>query len=122
MPIAKIERAYGPAQREIGKAHDGRQGQTSLDRCDHEREGQDRCRAAETYFDWMYVRLLWVADRRRGRGWGRSLIAKAKAEASRHGVRNVWLDSFTFQAPDFYKKQEARLSGVRTTEGLSGRP
>jgi GNAT superfamily N-acetyltransferase len=65
----------------------------------------------QTYFDWMYVRLLWVADRRRGRGWGRSLIAKAEAEALRHGVRNVWLDSFTFQAPDFYKKLGYREFG-----------
>ena len=66
---------------------------------------------AETYFDWMYVRLLWVADRRRGRGWGRKLIAKAEAEALRLGVRNVWLDSFTFQAPDFYKKLGYREFG-----------
>jgi ribosomal protein S18 acetylase RimI-like enzyme len=51
---------------------------------------------------WMYVELLAVADEARGQGWGRKLLDAAEAEARRRGVTGIWLDTFSFQAPDFY--------------------
>jgi len=59
---------------------------------------------AETYWGWMYVNLLWVSERHRGKGWGRSLMQTAEAEARKRGVRHVFLESFSFQAPKFYAK------------------
>lgn len=40
----------------------------------------------------------------RGRGLGRAVMGLAEAEARRLGLRGMWLDTFTFQAPDFYPK------------------
>ena len=66
---------------------------------------------AETYWNWMYIRSLWLAERHRGKGWGRKLMQTAETEARKRGVRNVFLDSFTFQAPGFYAKLGYREFG-----------
>ena len=66
---------------------------------------------AETFFGWMFVSLLWVSDRHRGNGWGSSLMQTAEAEARERGVRHVYLDSFSFQAPAFYEKLGYREFG-----------
>jgi GNAT superfamily N-acetyltransferase len=57
-----------------------------------------------TWMDWLFVDLLWVADKYRGKGYGRSLMVKAESEARKRGVQNVFLNTFSFQAPGFYKK------------------
>jgi len=57
-----------------------------------------------TWMNWLYVELLWIADKYRGKGHGRSLMKKAEDEARKRGVKNVFLNSFSFQAPGFYKK------------------
>ncbi len=56
------------------------------------------------WMDWLYIELFWIADKYRGKGYGKSLLAKAEAEARKHGVQNVFLNTFSFQAPGFYKK------------------
>jgi ribosomal protein S18 acetylase RimI-like enzyme len=53
---------------------------------------------------WMHVAYLWVSARFRGRGHGTSLLQAAETLARERGCLNVHLDSFSFQAPDFYKK------------------
>jgi ribosomal protein S18 acetylase RimI-like enzyme len=65
----------------------------------------------ETFFGWMFVSLLWVSERHRGNGWGSSLMRTAEAEARERGVRHVYLDSFSFQAPAFYEKLGYREFG-----------
>jgi GNAT superfamily N-acetyltransferase len=57
-----------------------------------------------TYWEWLYVDLLWVKEDVRGRGHGRSLLTLAEAEARRRGAKHAYLDTFSFQAPDFYIK------------------
>jgi ribosomal protein S18 acetylase RimI-like enzyme len=52
----------------------------------------------------MYVNLLWVSEQHRGQGWGSALMQKAETEARKRGVGHVFLDSFSFQAPQFYAK------------------
>lgn len=52
---------------------------------------------------WMYVELLGVSDAVRGRGWGRKLVEAAETEARARGLTGIWLDTFTFQAPEFYR-------------------
>jgi GNAT superfamily N-acetyltransferase len=55
-------------------------------------------------YGWLFIDLLWVADRVRGQGHGRSLVLAAENEASARGCRNSWLDTFSFQARDFYER------------------
>ncbi len=57
-----------------------------------------------TWMNWLYVDLLWISDEHRGKNLGRSLITKAETEARKRGVRSVYLSTFSFQAPGFYKK------------------
>jgi GNAT superfamily N-acetyltransferase len=52
----------------------------------------------------LYVRILWVAETLRGRGFGRRLLEAAEQRALERGCRHVFLDTFTFQAPGFYEK------------------
>jgi GNAT superfamily N-acetyltransferase len=52
----------------------------------------------------LFVELLWVHAELRRRGIGRQLLAAAEARAKGLGCNSVWLDSYSFQAPDFYKK------------------
>lgn len=57
-----------------------------------------------TYWDWLYVNLMWMKEELRGRGYGRRLLALAEDEARRRGARHAYLDTFSFQAPEFYRK------------------
>lgn len=55
-------------------------------------------------FAWLFVDWLWIQADRRGQGIGRRLLAAAEAEAMARRCAGVYLGSFTFQAPDFYKR------------------
>ncbi|MCB8883610.1 GNAT family N-acetyltransferase [Acidisoma cellulosilytica] len=59
---------------------------------------------ARSYYDWLYVGLLFVPDSLRGQGIGTQLLALAEDEARSIGARGIWLDTFSFQAPDFYPR------------------
>ncbi len=60
--------------------------------------------AGETYCGWLFVRYLWVSDGLRGQGIGRNLMDEAEGRALERGCHAVWLDTFSFQAPGFYRK------------------
>jgi ribosomal protein S18 acetylase RimI-like enzyme len=55
-------------------------------------------------FGWLYISDLWVAEHLRGTGYGRELMRRAESEAVERGCQYVFLNTFSFQAPDFYKK------------------
>jgi GNAT superfamily N-acetyltransferase len=55
-------------------------------------------------FNWLYVDTLWVSDELRGRGYGARLLAAIEQEAVTNNCTSVYLDTFSFQAPEFYKK------------------
>jgi ribosomal protein S18 acetylase RimI-like enzyme len=118
MPAPQIEKVHGPARREIVKglraynvAAVGKIDHRPLTVTVRERGKIVGGLVAETFFGWMFVSLLWVSEQHRGKGWGSSLMRAAEAEARDRGVRNVYLDSFSFQAPAFYAKLGYREFG-----------
>ncbi len=64
-----------------------------------------------TYWDWCYINLLWIETELRGRGYGHRLLTMAEEEARRRGAKNAYLDTFSFQAPDFYRQHGYRVFG-----------
>ena len=60
---------------------------------------------AETHGNWLFVELLWVAEELRGQNIGTKLLKQAEETARERGCKFVFLDTFSFQAPLFYKKQ-----------------
>lgn len=64
-----------------------------------------------TYWDWLHIDLMWVKEEFRGRGYGHRLLTLAEEEARRRGARNAYLDTFSFQAPDFYKRHGYQVFG-----------
>lgn len=58
---------------------------------------------ADAIGEWMHISLLWVDERFRRSGLGTALLKLAETEAKSRGARGVLVDTFSFQAPDFYK-------------------
>jgi GNAT superfamily N-acetyltransferase len=67
---------------------------------------------AKFYYDWLFVELLFVPEKLRGRGLGASLLLQAEEWARNHSRNGIWLDTFSFQAPGFYEKQGYTLFGA----------
>ncbi|MEU6348067.1 GNAT family N-acetyltransferase [Streptomyces sp. NPDC047072] len=59
-----------------------------------------------TWTSWLHVAYLWVDAAHRGTGLGSHLLATAERLARRErGCAAVRLETWDFQAPEFYKKQ-----------------
>jgi ribosomal protein S18 acetylase RimI-like enzyme len=71
-----------------------------------------------TYWGYLDVGYLWVETSRRNQGIASRLLAAAEAEAVRRGCRRVLLDTYSFQAPEFYRKLGFREFG--RLEGFNG--
>jgi GNAT superfamily N-acetyltransferase len=56
------------------------------------------------YAGWLFIALLWVDQALRHRGIGSGLIAAAEQRGRDHGCHSAWVDTFSFQAPAFYRK------------------
>jgi GNAT superfamily N-acetyltransferase len=52
----------------------------------------------------FYIALVVVPAEARGRGLGRALMRGAEDEAVRLGCRQMWLDTYAFQARGFYER------------------
>jgi GNAT superfamily N-acetyltransferase len=65
----------------------------------------------ETHWGWFYINLLYVRQELRGRGYGHRLLIMAEEAARKLGAKNAYLDTFSFQAPEFYTKHGYRVFG-----------
>jgi GNAT superfamily N-acetyltransferase len=66
---------------------------------------------AATHWDWLYIDLMWIKEEFRGLGYGQRLLQLAEEKAREWGVMNAYLDTFSFQAFDFYKKYGYQVFG-----------
>ncbi|TLS40455.1 GNAT family N-acetyltransferase [Streptomyces montanus] len=59
-----------------------------------------------TWTSWLHVTYLWVDERHRGLGVGGRLLAEAeRVAAAERGCHDSRVETWDFQAPEFYKKQ-----------------
>ena len=54
---------------------------------------------------WLRIELLWVEKAARRKGLGAGLLAEAEVQARDLGAKNAGVETFEWQAPDFYLKQ-----------------
>lgn len=59
----------------------------------------------DTHGNWLSIEFLWVSEELRGENIGSKILKQAEETAKERGCKYVFLDTFSFQAPTFYKKQ-----------------
>lgn len=57
-----------------------------------------------TRWNWLLIETLWVDESIREQGFGRRLMQLAEQEAKQRGCTEALLDTFSFQAKEFYEK------------------
>lgn len=62
-----------------------------------------------TYWGWLHIDILWVAEKCRKQGIGSKLLKAAEEEAKKRGCHSVHLDTMSWQAPEFYKKHGYKI-------------
>ena len=62
---------------------------------------------------WMHVDRLWVDESHRRAGIGRLLLEAAEKEAQKLGCLHVGVETFEFQAREFYEKQGYSVYAVQ---------
>lgn len=56
------------------------------------------------YAGWLFINLLWVRAELRRTGLGTGLVAEAERRAIDFGCHSAYVDTFSFQGPDFYPR------------------
>ena len=57
-----------------------------------------------THGNWLSIKYLWVSKELRSQSIGSRLLKQAEETAKERGCKYSFLDTFSFQAPEFYKK------------------
>jgi GNAT superfamily N-acetyltransferase len=67
-----------------------------------------------TLYCWniMYVDVLYIEEIYRGKGYGKILVAKAEANARQNGGYMSHLDTFDWQAKEFYENIGYEVFGI----------
>ncbi len=60
----------------------------------------------------VFVDILWINDHYRGQGLGTTLLNKVEEDAKAQQCHLIHLDTFDFQAKDFYEKNGFEIYGV----------
>jgi GNAT superfamily N-acetyltransferase len=59
----------------------------------------------------LLIDIVFVPEALRGKRIGTGLLQQAEAEAVRRGCRDIWLDTYAFQARTFYQKRGFTVFG-----------
>ena len=54
--------------------------------------------------DCCELQQLWVAESHRRQGIGKQLMDAFETKAQQHGCKQLFLETFSFQSPEFYEK------------------
>ena len=65
----------------------------------------------------LEIKYIWVSEELRGSGLGRQLLKKLESVVKAKGCRKIIVDTYSFQAPEFYAKQG--YEKYQTIEGYS---
>lgn len=68
---------------------------------------------------WLFVASLSVREDLRGHGFGKALMTQAERWVRQREGRGIWLDSYGFQAPEFYRRMGYQEMG-RLADYLPG--
>ncbi len=56
-------------------------------------------------WNWLFISMLWVSEAYRRQGYGSMLLSEAEKLAKQNKCFGCYLDTMSFQAPDFYKRK-----------------
>lgn len=59
---------------------------------------------AETFGHWLEIEYLYVQENLRGQGIGSNILNRAEKEARERKCKYSFVNTYQFQAPNFYKK------------------
>ncbi|MFR1708786.1 GNAT family N-acetyltransferase [Clostridium sp. C2-6-12] len=68
----------------------------------------------------IFIEILWVSEQLRGCGYGSKLLKELELIAAKSSVRIIHLDTFDFQASDFYIKHGYEIVGTVKDTPLEG--
>lgn len=60
----------------------------------------------------LHIEFLWVDESLRGKGYGKQLLDNIEETARENRCKLIQLDTFSFQAPNFYQKYGYEVVGV----------
>ena len=66
---------------------------------------------AETFWNALFIDILWVDEEHRRRGYGAALLRRAEDAGRSESCDVAYLRTFDFQAPGFYEKYGYDLVG-----------
>lgn len=75
----------------------------------------------ETHGNWLTIEFLWVNEDLRGQSVGSQILEKAESIAKERGCNFAFLDTFSFQAPAFYKKHGYQEAFILEEYPLTGK-
>ena len=79
------------------------------------RDDNDAIRAGligNLYAGWLFINLLWVHGDLRRRAIGGALIVEAERRAIAFGCHSAYVDTFSFQGPEFYPRFGYKVFGT----------
>ncbi|MNO54215.1 Acetyltransferase (GNAT) family protein [compost metagenome] len=59
----------------------------------------------------LYINVLWISETLRGQGYGSRLLEDIESIVRAKGCKLIHLDTWNFQAPEFYKKHGFEIFG-----------
>lgn len=74
---------------------------------------------AQTWWNMLEVKYLWIDEHYRGKGLGKEMMLRAEAEAKKDDCHKAYVDTFDFQAKGFYEKLGYKVWG--TLDGFAGK-